>query len=50
MEFIKPGTHFDFVGKMKIAVGLSAAFVKWLQGKVLQPVSQGGQMLFRLIT
>lgn len=27
MEFIKPGTHFDFVGKMKIAVGLSAALI-----------------------
>jgi preprotein translocase subunit SecF len=27
MEFIKPGTHFDFVGKMKIAVGISAALI-----------------------
>jgi preprotein translocase subunit SecF len=27
MEFIKPGTHFEFVGKMKIAVGLSAALI-----------------------
>ena len=30
------------------AVILSAAFVKWLRGKVLQPVSQGGQMLLQL--
>ncbi len=27
MEFIKPGTHFDFVGKMKIALGISAALI-----------------------
>lgn len=27
MEFIKPGTHFDFVGKMKIAVGISVALI-----------------------
>lgn len=27
MEFIKPGTHFDFVGKMKIAIGISVAFI-----------------------
>lgn len=27
MEFIKPGTHFDFVGKMKIAVGISLALI-----------------------
>ncbi|HNV58006.1 MAG TPA: protein translocase subunit SecF [Smithellaceae bacterium] len=27
MEFIKPGTHFDFVGKMKIAAGISAALI-----------------------
>lgn len=27
MEFIKPGTRFDFVGKMKIAVGLSVALI-----------------------
>ncbi|HOQ71839.1 MAG TPA: protein translocase subunit SecF, partial [Smithellaceae bacterium] len=27
MEFIKPGTHFDFVGKMKIAVGISAVLI-----------------------
>jgi len=30
------------------AIILSSAFVKWLRGKVLQPVSQGGQLLFRL--
>jgi preprotein translocase subunit SecF len=27
MEFIKPRTHFDFVGKMKIALGISAALI-----------------------
>lgn len=27
MEFIKPGTHFDFVGKMKIAIGISVALI-----------------------
>lgn len=27
MEFIKPGTHFDFVGKMKMAVGISVALI-----------------------
>lgn len=27
MEFIKPGTRFDFVGKMKIAVGISLALI-----------------------
>jgi len=27
MEFIKPGTHFDFVGKMKIALGISEALI-----------------------
>ena len=27
MEFIKPGTRFDFVGKMKIAVGISVALI-----------------------
>ncbi len=32
------------------ALILSAAFVKWLQGKALQPVTQGAQMLFRLTT
>jgi hypothetical protein len=32
------------------ALILSAAFVKWLKGRVLQPVSQGGQLLFRLTT
>jgi hypothetical protein len=32
------------------ALILSAAFVKWLRGRVLQPVSQGGQLLFRLTT
>lgn len=32
------------------AVTLSATFVKWLRGKVLQPVSQGGQMLLQLTT
>ena len=32
------------------ALILSAAFVKWLQGKALHPVSEGGQMLLRLTT
>lgn len=27
MEFIKPGTNFDFVGKMKIAIGVSLALI-----------------------
>lgn len=27
MEFIKPGTNFDFVGKMKIAIGISLALI-----------------------
>ncbi|MDD4240408.1 MAG: protein translocase subunit SecF [Smithellaceae bacterium] len=27
MEFIKPGTHFNFVGKMKIAAVISAALI-----------------------
>lgn len=27
MEFIKPGTNFDFVGKMKIAIGISVALI-----------------------
>lgn len=27
MEFIKPGTNFDFVGKMKIASGISVALI-----------------------
>jgi len=27
MEFIKPGTHFDFVGKTKIAIGISVALI-----------------------
>ncbi len=27
MEFIKPGTNFDFVGKMKIAIGISMALI-----------------------
>jgi len=27
------------------ALILSAAFVKWLRGKVLQPVAEGGQLL-----
>jgi len=30
------------------AVILSAAFVKWLRGKVLRPVMQGDQVLLRL--
>lgn len=30
------------------AVILSAAFVKWLRGRVLQPVSEGGQTLLQL--
>jgi hypothetical protein len=30
------------------AVILSAAFVKWLQGKVLAPVVEGNQTLLRL--
>jgi hypothetical protein len=32
------------------AIILSAAFVKWLQGKVLHPVSQSGQMILQLAT
>jgi preprotein translocase subunit SecF len=27
MEFIKPGTNFDFVGKRKIAIGISVALI-----------------------
>ncbi|HOK07297.1 MAG TPA: protein translocase subunit SecF [Syntrophales bacterium] len=27
MEFIKPGTNFDFVGKMKVAFGISMAMI-----------------------
>lgn len=27
MEFIKPGTHFDFVGKRKIAIGISIVLI-----------------------
>ena len=30
------------------AIILSAAFVKWLQGKVLDPVVEGNQALLRL--
>ena len=32
------------------AIILSAAFVKWLQGKVLHPVAEGDQMLLQLLT
>jgi hypothetical protein len=32
------------------AIILSAAFVKWLRGRVLYPVSEGDQMMLRLIT
>ncbi|MFA5755818.1 MAG: protein translocase subunit SecF, partial [Smithellaceae bacterium] len=39
MEFIKPGTHFDFVGKMKIAVGLSAVLII---ASILSVVLHGG--------
>lgn len=39
MEFIKPGTHFDFVGKMKIAVGISAVLIII---SILSVVLQGG--------
>ena len=27
MEFIKPGTNFDFVGKRKIAIGISIVLI-----------------------
>jgi hypothetical protein len=30
------------------AMILSAAFIKWLKGKVLQPVMHGDQVLFQL--
>jgi hypothetical protein len=32
------------------AIILSAAFVKWLRGRVLYPVSEGDQMMLRMIT
>jgi len=32
----------------RFAMILSAAFIKWLRGKVLQPVMQGDQVLFQL--